>query len=208
MFKRIKIHNIYRISNIYYNKYNKSINRQILKNINLTNGHKPHKDISLINKKIINNHFGINSSRIEKKYVKHITTNSQNLTGIQIINKVSPLPLKEITKKPTSIFSLNITERTSRNHSKEQINKHHTMIKRNHLESFSPKNTHEIIYKKIKRIHNKKSAIIHSFLKNTASTAKMKGLKINKKINNSNNNHKGVINNKEVFNKTVKDKNF
>ena len=189
-------------------KYNKSINRQILKNINLTNAHKPHKEISLINKKIINNHFGINSSRIEKKYVKHITTNSQNLTGIQIINKVSPLPLKEITKKPTSIFSLNITERTSRNHSKEQINKHHTMIKRNHLDSFSPKNTHEIIYKKIKRIHNKKSAILHSFLKNTASTTKMKGMKINKKINNSSNNHKGIINSKEIFNKTVKDKNF
>ena len=37
--------------------YNKSINRQILKNINLTNTHKPHKDISLIYKKIINYHW-------------------------------------------------------------------------------------------------------------------------------------------------------
>ena len=189
-------------------KYNKSINRQILKNINLTNAHKPHKEISLINKKIINKHFGINSSRIEKKYVKHISTKSQNLTGIQIINKASPLPLKEITKKQTSIFSLNNTERTSRNHSKEQINKHHTMIKRNHLDSFSPKNTHEIIYKKIKRIHNKKSAIIHSFLKNATSSTKMKGLNINKKINNSSNNYKGINNNKETFNKIVKDKNY
>ena len=157
-------------------KYNKSINRQILKNINLTNNNKPHKEISLINKKIINFHFGINSSRIEKKYVKHISTNSQNITGIKIINKVNPLAIKDIKKKQTSILSLNNTERTSRNHSKEQINKHNTMIKRNHLDSFSPKNTHEIIYKKMKRIHNKKSAIIHSFLKNVASSSKIKGL--------------------------------
>ena len=189
-------------------KYNKSINRQILKNINLTNGHKPHKDISLINKKIINYHFGINSSRIEKKYIKHITTNSQNLTGVQIINKVSPLQLKEIAKKQTTVFSFNNTERTSRNQSKEQINKHHTMIKRNHLDSFSPKNTHEIIYKKMKKIHNKKSAIIHSFLKNAASSSKIKGLILSKKNNNSSNNYKGIINSKEIFNRTSKDKNF
>ena len=81
-------------------------------------------------------------------------------------------------------------------------------IERNHLESFSPKNTHEIIYKKMKKIHNKKSAIIHSFLKNAASSSKIKGLILSKKNNNSSNNYKGIINSKEIFNRTSKDKNF
>ena len=192
--------------------YNKSINRQILKNINLTNTHKPHKDISLINKKIINYHFGINSGKIDKKTVKHISTNSQNLTGIKIINKVTPLPLKDIIKNKTGVFSFNNTERTSRNHSKEQINKHSTMIKRNHMDSFSPKKSQEILYKKMKKIYNKKSAIISSFFKSVGSNKKIKGLKIKKKNNNNGNiNYKGIttgINSKELFNRTSKDKNF
>ena len=196
--------------------YNKSINRQILKNINLTNTHKPHKDISLINKKIINYHFGINSNKIDKKCIKHISTNSQNLTGVNIINKVSPLPLKDIVKKKIGVFSFNNTERTSRNHSKEQINKQYTVIKRNHLDSFSPKKTQELIYKKMKKIYNKKSAIICSFFKSVGSNKKIKDLKNKKKNinNNSNincNNYKGInsaINSKEIFNNTVKDKKF
>ena len=193
------------------NNYNKSINRQILKNINLTNTQKQHKDISLINKKIISYHFGINSGKIDKKQVKHVSTNSQNLTGIKIINKVTPLPLKDIIKNKIGVFSFNNTERTSRNHSKEQINKHNTMIKRNHLDSFSPKKSQEILYKKMKKIYNKKSAIISSFFKSVGSNKKIKGLKIKKKNNNSNINYKGittVINSKELFNRTSKDKNF
>ena len=43
------------------NNYNKSINRQILKNINITNSSKPRKEISLINKKICSYHFKTNS---------------------------------------------------------------------------------------------------------------------------------------------------
>ena len=190
--------------------YNKSINRQILKNINLTGTHKP-KDISLLNKKVINNHFGINSNKIERKYVKHVSTNSQNLTGIKIMSKISPLPLKEIIQKQNNVFSFNNTERTSRNQSKEQINKHNTMIKRNHLDSFSPKKSQEIIYKKMKRIYNKKSAIISSFFKNVSSSRKIKVLKIKRKNNNSNSNYKGIstsINSKEIFNRTAKMKNF
>ena len=42
---------------------NKSINRQILKNINLTNTHKLHKNTYLINKKVINNKFDINKKK-------------------------------------------------------------------------------------------------------------------------------------------------
>ena len=189
--------------------YNKSINRQILKNINLTNTNKQHKDISLINKKIINYHFGINSNKIEKKSVKHISANSQNLTGIKI---VSPLPLKEIIKKNNGVFTFNNTERTSRNHSKEKISKHNTMVKRNHLDSFSPKKSQEVLYKKMKKIYNKKSAIISSFFKSVGSNKKIKGVKIKKKNNNNSNiNYKGintVINSKEIFNRTSKEKNF
>ena len=190
--------------------YNKSINRQILKNINLTNDHKPHKDISLINKKIINYHFGLNSSKIDKKYIKHISTNSQNLTGVNILNKVSLLPLKEIIKKKNGIFSFNNTERTSRNQSKEQINKHNTMTKR--IDSFSPKKKQDEIYKKMKRIHNKKSGIISSFFKSIGSNQEIKGAKINKRKNNSNSiTYKGIntmINSKEIFNRISNDKNF
>ena len=191
--------------------YNKSINRQILKNINLTNSNKPHKDISLINKKIIKYHFGINSSKIDKKCVKHISTNSQNLTGIKILTKVSPLPLKEIIKKKIGIFSFNNTERISRNHSKEESDKH-LMSKGNYLDSFSPKKNQDEVYKKMKKIHNKKSAIISSFLKNIGSNKKIKGDKNNKRKNNSNNiTYKGIstiINSKELFNRATNDKNF
>ena len=91
------------------------------------------------------------------------------------------------------------------------------MIKRNHLDSFSPKKTQELIYKKMKKIYNKKSAIICSFFKSVGSNKKIKDFKIKKKNNNNNisninnNNYKGinsVINSKEIVNKTVKDKKF
>ena len=189
--------------------YSKSINRQILKNINSSNISKPHKEMSLINKKILNYHFGLNSSKIDKKYVKHISTNSQNLTGIKIINTVNPLPLKEIIKRKTGIFSFNKTERTSRNHSKDKINKNNTMYKRNYLDSFSPKKSQDFVYKKTKKLNNKNSAIISSFLKSVSSSKKIKGLKINQKNYNSNNNsnYRGmnmIMNNKELFNRTNK----
>ena len=189
---------------------NKSINRQILKNINLTNTNRQHKDTSLINKKIINYKFGINSSKIGEKSIKYISTNSQNLVGIKFLNKVSPLPLKEIINKKTEILTSNYTERNSRNQSKEQLNKHNTMIKRNHLDYFSPKNSQEILYKKLKKIHNKNSAIICSYLKSVGSTEKIKKLKTQRN-NNSNSQFKGrsnILNSKDIFKQIAKDKNI
>ena len=182
---------------------NKSINRQILKNINLTNTHKLQKNTYLINKKVINNKFDINRKKADNKFIMHISTNSQNLTGIKI-SKVSPLALKEIMKKKIGVFSFNFTERTSRNHSKKQI-KNNTMAKKNYLDSFSPKISQDIIYKKMKKKDNKKSAIINSFIKNVGSNKKIKDLI--RKNNNSINNSKRIctiINNNEVFNKSVK----
>ena len=182
---------------------NKSINRQILKSINLTNTHKLHKNTYLINKKVINNKFDINKKKADNKFIMHISTNSQNLTGIKI-SKVSPLALKEIMKKKIGVFSFNFTERTSRNHSKKQI-KNNTMAKKNYLDSFSPKISQDIIYKKMKKKDNKKSAIINSFIKNVGSNKKIKDLI--RKNNNSINNSKRIctiINNNEVFNKSVK----
>ena len=185
---------------------NKSINRQILKNINLTNTNKTRKDISLVNKRKYNYHFCINSSRVEKKSMKHISTYSENLNYTKKVNMVSPLPLKEIIKKKAGILSFNNTERTSRNHSKEQINKNNTMIKRSYLDSFSPKKSQEIIYRKIKRIHNKNSAILCSYFKNVGSNKKIKGLKFNRN-NNSNGHYKGIssiFNSKDKLNKISK----
>jgi hypothetical protein len=196
------------------NSYNyKSINRQILRNINSTNVNRPHKEISLINKKIINYHFGINSSKKEKKFTKHTSANSQNLTGIKIISIANPLPLKEIIKKKTGIFPYNKTERTSRNHSKDKINKNNTVIRRNHLDSFSPKKTQEFIYKKMKKIHNKNSAIIGSFFKSVNSKKKINSSKIDKKNYSTNNysNYKGINfikDSKDLFNRSSRDKNF
>ena len=183
--------------------YNKSINRQILKSINLTNTTKPRKDISLINKRKKNNLLGINSSRIETKTIRHISTKSQNLTGIKTINKiVSPLPLKRIVKKKIGVFSFN-TERTSRNLSKDKINKNNTLIKKNYLDSFSPKKSRDIIYKKMKRIHNKNSAILCSYFKSIGSSKIMKGLKYKTNNNsNSNSHYKGIssiLKNKDKF---------
>ena len=185
--------------------YNKSINRQILKSINLTSSNRPHKEISLINKKMLSCQFGINSSRIERKHKKHTSTNSQNLTKVKIISPINPLPLKEIIKKKDSVFSSNKTERTSRNHSKENLIKINTMTRRNHLGSFSPKKTEEFIFKKIKKLHNKNSAIICSFLKSVSSNKKIRALRINHKNNMSSNTHLKdidlMLNNKELFNR-------
>ena len=185
--------------------YNKSMNRQILKNINSSSINRPHKEISLINKKLLSCQFGINSSRVEKKYKNHTSANSQNSTKIKIISAINPLPLKEITRKKTGVYFSNKTERNSRNHSKDNIIKINTMAKRNHLDSFSPKKTEEFIYKKIKKLYNKNSAIICSFLKSVNSNKKIRALKINHKNNLSSNIRLKDIdiitnNNKELFN--------
>ena len=195
------------------NTYNKSINRQILKNINLTNANKPKKEISLINKKIISSHFNINNdskTKIKHKYIKHSSTNSQNLTSIGIMNKIVPLQIKDLARKKGVVFSVNKTERASRNHSKDKINKmNKTIIKRNYKESFSPKKSQELIYNKIHKIQNKNTnIIICSFLKNVNSNQKIKNLKIKRKSNNYN--YKSIninSNNKEIFKKINKDKN-
>ena len=185
--------------------YSKSINRQILKSINLTSSNRPHKEISLINKKMLSSQFGINSSRIERKHKKHTSTNSQNLTKVKIINTINPLPLKEIIKKKVGVFSSNKTERTSRNHSKENLIKINTIQRRNHLDSFSPKKTEEFIYKKIKKLHNKNSAIFCSFLISVSSNKKIRAFRINHKNNMSSNTHLKdidlIMNNKELFNR-------
>ena len=189
--------------------FNKSINRQILKNINITNSSKPRKEISLINKKICSYHFKTNSNinnskskiKSKSKYIKHSTTNSQNLTGIGIgINKIGMLQIKEIIKKKGGVFPFNKTERTSRNHSKDKMNKmiNHTTGKRNFKDSFSPKKSQELIYNKIHKNQNKNNtAIICSFLKNVNSNKKIKSTKF--KNNNSNINYKSV--------NVIKDKN-
>ena len=192
------------------NPYNKSINRQILKNINLTNGNKQKKDIALVNKKIVNSHFNLNTNskpKIKTKYIKHTSTNSQNLTSIGIINKINPLPIKDLVRKKATVFSFNKTERTSRNHSKDKINK--TIIKRNIKESFSPKKSHELIYNKIHRIQNRNNnIIICSFLKGVNSNQKIKNLKIKRKNNNSNFQSVNINpNNKEFLIKLNMDKN-
>ena len=181
--------------------YNKSMNRQILKNINSSSINRQHKEISLTNKKMFSCQFGINSSKIEKKYKNHTSTNSQNSTKMKIINTIKPLPLKEIIRKKTGVFFYNKTEGNSRNHSKDNINKINTMAKRNHLDSFSPKKEEEFIYKKIKKLYNKNSAIICSFLKSVNSNKKIKALKINHKNNLSSNIHLKDFDNISNYNK-------
>ena len=202
-------------------QYKKSINRQILKNINLTSNKKGHKEISIVNKKIINarlnlinnlnNNKSMNKSN-NKSNAKHISKNSQNLTDIKIINKIGSLPINQIIKK-RGIGSLNMnkTERTSRNHSKNKINKiYNTTVKKNFLDSFSPKNNQELIYNKIHKIQNKKN--IYSFLKCIKSDKKIKNLKA-KKNNNyttvNNINDQGIhniINTKEIHKRTSSEK--
>jgi len=192
--------------------YNKSMNRQILKNINSSSINRPHKEISLTNKKMLSCQFGINSSRIEKKYKNHTSANSQNSTKIKKINTINPLPLKEIIRKKTGVFFNNKTERNSRNHSKDNIIKINNIAKRNHLDSFSPKKTEEFIYKKIKKLYNKNSAIICSFLKSVNSSKKIRALKVNHKNNLSSNIHLKDIdnitnkNNKELLNRINNEK--
>ena len=168
---------------------NKSINRQILKNINLTNTSKHKKEISLINKKIINYHFNINNSKIKAKHLKHSSTNSQNLTKIGLINKTCLLQIKDISNKKRGILSFNKTQRTSRNNSKEKIN---TIITKNYKDSLSPRKSQELIYSKIYKMKSKHDNImISSFLKSVNSNRKIKNLKIKKKYNN-NINYKSV----------------
>ena len=197
--------------------YHKSINRKILKNINLSNSNKIKKGISLVNKKKINYHFSINNSnnnsnpKIRSIYIKHSSTNSQNLTGIGIINKIGQFQIKEIVRKKIGIFPFTKTERTSRNHSKDKINKiTNTTLKKNFKDSFSPKKSQELIYNKITKIKNKNSkGIISSFLKSVSSNKKFKYFKIKKKNNNSTYKSMSInLNNKDVYNRINKDKNF
>ena len=172
------------------NPYNKSINRQILKNINLTNNGKPHKDISLVNKKIIKYHFNINNlNNSNKKIIKHTSTNSQNLTDVKIINRIAPFSAREIIKtKGVGVFSVNKTERTSRNHSKDKINKiNNTTLKKNYLDSFFPKNVPDLIYNKIKNKNkNKNNNNMYTFWKSISSYKKGKNLKMKKNNNDTN----------------------
>ena len=133
------------------------------------------------------------------------------MTSIGIINKIIPLQMKDLNKKKGIVFSVNKTERTSRNHSKDKMNKmNKTIVKRNYKESFSPKKSQELIYNKIHKIQNKNAnIIICSFLKNVNSNQKIKNLKIKRKSNNSN--FKSVnlnSNNKDLLNKINKDKNI
>ena len=61
---------------------------------------------------------------INKKIIKHTSTNSKNLTDVKIISRISLFSEREIIKtKGVGVFSVNKTERTSRNHSKDKINK-------------------------------------------------------------------------------------
>ena len=193
--------------------YNKSINRQILKNINLTNN-KPHKEIFLVNKKIINYHFNMNNNLSNKKTIsKHISTNSQNLTDKKIINKIIQFSTRDAMKKngESTVFSVNKTERTSRNHSKDKMNKvNNTTIKKNYLDSFSPKKSQDLIYNKIK---NKKNDSVYTFLKSINSNKRIKNIK--DKISNysiiNNTNYKGVNKNKnykELHKRILSGKNF
>ncbi len=201
------------------NPYNTSINRQILKNINLTNNNKPHKEISLVNKKVMNYHSNnnnINNSN-NKKCIKHTSTNSQNLTEVKIINKIIPFTSREFIKKKgvMGVFSVNKTERTSRNHSKDKINKiNNTTVKKNYMDSFSPKKAKDLIYNKIHRIQNKKNDSVYTFLKSISSNKKIKNLKI-KKANyssiNNNTNYQGINiirNNKEIHKRINSGKNY
>ena len=75
------------------------------------------------------------------------------------------------------------------------------MAKKNHLDSFSPKKEEEFIYKKIKKLYNKNSAIICSFLKSVNSNKKIKALKINHKNNLSSNIHLKDFDNISNYNK-------
>ena len=181
------------------NPYNKSINRQILKNINLTNNSKPHKDISLVNKKIINYHFNINNINNNNinhnnKIIKHTSTNSQNLTNVKIINRIAPFSAREMIKTKgvgVGAFSVNKTERTSRNHSKDKIIKiNNTTLKKNYLDSFSPQKAPDLIYNKIHKIKNKTNENMYTFWKSISSYKKAKNVKIKK-----NNNYTNVNNN-------------
>ena len=193
--------------------YNKSINRQILKNINLTNN-KPYKEIFLVNNKIINYHFNMNNNLSNKKTIsRHISTNSQNLKDKKIINKIIQFSTRDAMKNngETTVFSVNKTEKTSRNHSKDKMNKvNNITIKKNYLDSFSPKKSQDLIYNKIK---NKKNDSVYTFLKRINSNKRIKNIK--DKISNysiiNNTNYKGVNKNKnykELHKRILSGKNF
>ena len=108
----------------------------------------------MVNKKIVKYHFNLNEnsnnnlkSEIKNKYIKHFSTNSQNLTEIGKINKIRNLQIRDITQKKGGVFAFNKTERTSRNHSKDKINKIiNTTVKMNCKDSFSLKKSQELIH--------------------------------------------------------------
>ena len=95
------------------------------------------------------------------------------------------------------MFSVNKAEKTSWNHSKDKINKiNNTTLKKNYLDSFSPKKVADLIYNKIYKIKNGKNDNIYTFWKSISSYKKGKNLKIRKNNNyinvNNNINYQGI----------------
>jgi hypothetical protein len=69
-----------------------------------------------------------------------------------------------------------------------------------------------MIYKKMKKIHNKNSTLIGSYLKNVGSSEKIKRIKFQRNSNsNSNSHYKGIsdfLNRKVLFKKMLKKDNI
>ena len=173
------------------NYYNKSINRQILKNINLTNSNRNNKDNSLFNSK--KTQFNKTSSG----RVNHTQTNSYNFSsmGLSVENINSIIQFKRNNKKkPSGVFTVNNIEISSRKNSKDKnqvIDINCSTTKR-----LTPRESKEIFRKKLQHIKNKKSAVISTIVMSISSKKKTNKFNTsNNFINRSSNNGKDISKN-------------
>ena len=150
------------------NYYNKSINRQILKNINLTNSDKHKKKTSLFNNK------KMQICKTRRNNVNSTQANSYNFSGVELpaenINSLMSFKINK-NQNPSVVYTFNNFDISSTKSSKEK--KKINDVDCNKTKRFSSRESEKNFRKKLQHIKNKKSAIINSIVMSITSKKKI-----------------------------------
>ena len=150
------------------NCHNKSISRQILKNINLTNSDKHKKKTSLFNNK------KMQICKTRRNNVNSTQANSYNFSGVELpaenINSLMSFKINK-NQNPSVVYTFNNFDISSTKSSKEK--KKINDVDCNKTKRFSSRESEKIFRKKLQHIKNKKSAIINSIVMSITSKKKI-----------------------------------
>ena len=170
-----------------------------------------HKKNNSKNGRLYNNYNNISKmSNLQNKLIDHSymntyvnspTTNFKS-SNIDVSNSNNDLTNKIKSRDNISIKEYEKDLLCKKNFHHKKINSHLSIKNNQILNELSPNN--------ITSNSNKaKDSFFNNKEKNMSKIIRKKYIQIDtNNINNSSNNHKGIINSKEIFNKTMKDKNF